>query len=206
MVHYVENYFVSMKKKRTNQNQEVDRNGKIVEPRLKYDRDVVLDLKYRVSLPEENNDKWCTGALALFVPHRSVSDLLIINGNALSLTQAFISYYGMKIEGPSAAGSACSLKYNELHRFYRNENDIFHKWFPAKHISPAQSKGHSEKEVDPKEEGMGMDAEDTPETMLDVDLDHCPATDLNAHTNLQKAKYRPWSANPTQTQALADSP
>jgi len=38
--------------------------------------DVILDLQYRISPPDSDNDKWCLGALVLHVPHRRVEMLL----------------------------------------------------------------------------------------------------------------------------------
>lgn len=65
MKSYIDNYKVTKKKYMTCNKQSKDKQDNIVEPLGRKDKDIVVDLKFRISPPDKKNSHWCAGALAL---------------------------------------------------------------------------------------------------------------------------------------------
>ena len=80
------------KRKMTSERQSRNRRSQIVEPPSPNEQDVVLDLKFRISPSNPKDPKWCAGALAFNVPHVSIEERLIINGQQKDLIEAFEFY------------------------------------------------------------------------------------------------------------------
>lgn len=57
MISYTEHYLVTRKKHVTDVRQSVDLTGRIIEPRKSSDREVVLDIKCRITPPDIDDEK-----------------------------------------------------------------------------------------------------------------------------------------------------
>lgn len=207
MVQYVENYAVTRKRKPTDKKQSRDQNGRIVQPRLESDRDVVLDLKYRISPPDPENDKWCAGALALCIPHKSVLDLLSMEGKQQTLYEAFQYYYSLILDltgnATVATNNSSKLLHPALHKFFKDESDLYHTTFRSKAIITQQSKSTDN-------DGLQDSAEEsnanTDQDLFDPELEGCPLTEINAHTDLSRKHFRPWNGCTTDSELSSMDP
>lgn len=189
MVQYIENYVVTKKRKLNLFAQSKDRTGKIVERGDPLGQDFILDLMYWISPPDSNILSWCAGAVALYVPPRYVSHLLSVHGRTLSLQEAY-KYYNSLTNIDPVSGSSIPA-HADLHEFSKNENDMYHTSFPEKKTFVNSNDGG---EIDNQNSG-----EATTEVLenLDLDPDDYPCTETNAHTNLEKAKFKTleWLSN-----------
>ena len=212
MVEFIENYETTRKRKRTTEFKDsLNKNGQIVIQRNKKNN-IILDLKYRISPPDIKNEKWCAGALALHVPHRSVKDLLQNESKDMTLVEAYAHY----IDGMVISDNGSIPKYPKLHSHQKFEFDIHHvtQRKSTQKISE-ESKSNNEncepdasKDNDEGVKSFQLDEDHHDEAMhtfMDIEPEMFSKLILHAKTNLKtKNNVIPWHGNFSPLLAKSD--
>lgn len=208
MVEYIENFETTRKRKLCVEDS-TNKKGKIVRAR-KSENDVILDLKYRVSPPDTSNEKWCAGALSLYVPHDSIENLLTVSGEKVTLTKAY-SYYSKKTI--TNKNGIAELQYPKLSSHQEIENNIHH-------VTSHQRKTHSiednigNKVINPGENisssqdvRSGIDDEDDPtDSFLDLHPEMFFGHELNAFTKHSSLNILSWNGKFSTILARSNNP
>lgn len=170
----------------------------------------MLDLKYGISPRNTTNPRWCAGALALHIPHRSVDSLLSINKNQVDITSAYKYYHTQKVtnsEGRTVPKYPSLLKFegNETDRYTdTNSNRSLHFSQLTSHNSEKLNYLNETNELETLDDGNSDDPKIQSE---DLDIDLCDQdSSISATSIFSKAGCKAWSGYQSQSCLNSDEP